>query len=424
LVERIRRTTGGGSWRTAASESAARDSRERDHIRRLQQSAGNQAVTGLLARRAAQRAVLQRYETREHTLFGADGITMTVAGETMTQGEMIAMADFFADVEQMEDHPRQVADVLRAIRTGTAGTAEWQEATGGRYLELALDNESHFGPPDARLVPQPGGGATDHYERFAEGHLRALWESATGGSRVAQVHNSFAAHFLTDAFAAGHVINKADLMHHFQTRLTDRDAFLGAIAARAWRDDHVREVMSARETAGGFHLNFDSALMFRQFLSGVDAQRPEVIRNSVALAVHDALNHLVDDPLLGGLEVTNDRGDTWRLAGDDTLANSPDSLRIGRAAVAQANANLVEVEGVGAPAMTAAYREELLARVWAFVPRPTHVGELQVGEIVERMTAETDPQLLDTLGAQVAANIDAIAEAAERAGAIRVEPIP
>jgi len=420
-MERIRDATR-ASPRRPASEPAPDEWRQHHDIRGLQQTAGNRAVAGLLLRRRAPRAVLQRYDTDEHLRFGAEDTTVTVAGVTMTQGEMIAMADFFADVDEMEAHPQQVADVLRAIRSGRASTEEWQEATGGRYLELALDNEAHFGAPDARLLPEHVGGGTNHYERFVEGHMQALWSSASGDPGAAQVHNSFAAHFLTDAFAAGHVVNKADVMAHFESRLTGKDAFLDAIAARAWRDERVQRAMSVRETVGFPNKNFDSEFMFRRFLGGVDEQRPEVIANSVALAVHDELNGLAADPFVGGLEVSNEHGDSWRLSGDRTLANSPESLRIGREAVTQANANLAEVADIGALALTAAYGDELLARVWAYVPRPTYLGELQVADIVERLTDPSDQYLIETLGAQLAANIDPIVEAAEAAGAIRVEP--
>jgi hypothetical protein len=173
-MERIRDATR-ASPRRPASEPAPDEWRQHHDIRRLQQTAGNRAVAGLLLRRRAARAVLQRYDTDEHLQFGAEDTTVTVAGVTMTQGEMIAMADFFADVDEMEAHPQQVADVLRAIRSGRASTEEWQEATGGRYLELALDNEAHFGAPDA-----PAAGA----RRRRNQPLRAFRRGAHAGAVV------------------------------------------------------------------------------------------------------------------------------------------------------------------------------------------------------------------------------------------------
>lgn len=392
----------------------------------LQRTAGNQAVARWLRVQAVgsppSHQLIQRYDTPEHVQFGAAAADVTVAGITMTQGEMISMADFFVDVDQMEANPTQVRDVLRAIRSGRASTSDWQRATGGRYLELALDNEAHFAPSNRRLVPISGLGRTDHYARFAEGHAQALWESAVGRPEAARAHNGFAGHFLTDAFSAGHVVNKADVMQQFSSRLSDRGEFLDAVAARAWRDDGVRRRMSVREMTGFPNLNFDSEFMFARFLRGVDDQRPEVVANSVAKAVHDTLNGLAEDPTIGGLEVENDHGDVWRLSGDETLHRSPESLRIGRAAVAQSNANITEVADIGAPAMTAAYGDELLARVWAYVPRPTRAGMAQVQDIVDRLTDPAHQDLIDTLGQQLATNIDAIIDAAEAEGAIRVEP--
>ena len=378
-------------------------------------------VAGRAAGRALQ-ATVQRYDTPEHAQFGEAGRDVTVAGVTMTQGEMITMADFFADVAQMEANPDQVRAVLAAIRSGRAGTAEWMEATGGRYATLALDNEGHFAPSNASLVPPGGGGRTDHYRRFATGHIRALMESAMGRQDSARAYNSFAGHFLTDAFSSGHIVNKADVMHRFATRLRDRTGFLDAVAASAWRDPRVRRRMSIRETTSFPNLNFDSEWMFSRFLRGIDEQRPDVVPNSVAKVVHDALNQLAEDPAAGGLAVTNARGDTWRLSGDETLSRSPDTLRLGREAVAQSNANVDEVAGIGTPALTTERTDELLARVWAFVPRPTEEGEAQVVAIVEHLTDPTRQETIDTLGRQLAENIGVIIEAAEAEGAIRVEP--
>jgi hypothetical protein len=393
----------------------------------LQRSVGNRAVAALAATLEAGHSgrtavVVQRYDTPEHVDFGAAEVTVTVAGVSMSQGEMITMGDFFVDVAQMEANPDEVRAVLRAIRSGRAGTREWQAATGGRYLELALDNESHFAPSNARLVPGGGGGRTDHFQLFANGHARALWESALGRPGPAQAHNSFACHFLTDAFAAGHTVNKADVIRRFSSRLRERGTFLDAVAARAWQDGRVQSRMSIREMTSWPNLNFDSEFMFKQFLRRVDNERPDVVANSVAKAVHDALNGLAADPTVGGLEVQNQLGRRWRLAGDETLHRSPDSLEVGRQAVAQSTANLAEVAGIGAPAMTGTYGDELLARVWAHVPYPTSEGELQVRDIVERLTDPNQTELIDTLGQLLAENIDAIIATAEEMGKIRVEP--
>jgi hypothetical protein len=315
--------------RAAPAAAAARPRpRAADGLPALQRAAGNRAVAGLVAARSGA-TVVQRYETEEHATLGAPGTRVTVAGIDMTQGEMITMGDFFTGVEQMEAHPQQVRDVLAAIRRGGAGTADWQRATGGRYLELATANQAHFGPPNAALVPVSGTSTADHRAAFVAGHSRALWESALGHPDVAQRHNSFAGHFLTDAFAAGHVVNKADVMARFAARLTDADAFLSAVAARAWAIPGVVATMSRyEENSTPLHLDFDTQGMFERFLKGVSEAKPELVPNSIAKVVHDALNGLAGDASVGGLDVANDRGDTWRLSGDGTLARSPDTQRI------------------------------------------------------------------------------------------------
>lgn len=389
----------------------------------LQRAAGNRAVTTWVTSARPPVPVVQRYETEEHATLGAPGTRVTVAGLEMSQGEMIAMGDFFTGVDQMEAHPQQVRDVLAAIRRGGAGTADWQRATGGRYLELATANEAHFGPPNASLVPAGGTGTADHRSAFVNGHARALWESALGHPDVAQRHNSFAGHFLTDAFAAGHVVNKADVMARFAARLTDSDAFLAAVAARAWAMPDVVSTMSRyEENTTPLHLDFDSQSMFERFLKGVSSARPELVPNSIAKVVHDALNGLAGDASVGGLDVVNDRGNTWRLSGDGTLARSPDTQRIAMAAVVQTNANLAAVAGTGAPAMTPERTDALVAQVWSFVPRPTVTGTAQLTAIVDRLTDPTNTALIGAFAQLIAGNLDAIVEGATALG--RIRPIP
>lgn len=408
---------GGASTRPAPRPGA------RDGLGALQRAAGNRAVTALVTAARPPAPVVQRYETEEHATLGAPGTRVTVAGIDMSQGEMLTMGDFFTGVEQMEANPQQVRDVLAAIRRGGAGTADWQRATGGRYLELATANEAHFGPANAGLVPASGRGTADHRTAFVNGHSRALWESALGHPGAAQRHNSFAGHFLTDAFAAGHVVNKADVMARFAARLTDADAFLAAVAARAWADPTVVATMSRyEENSTPLHLDFDTEGMFGRFLNGVSSARPELVPNSIAKVVHDALNGLAGDASVGGLDVVNDRGDAWRLSGDGTLARSPDSQRVATAAVAQSNANLAEVAGIGAPAMTPERTDALVAQVWSFVPRPTAAGTAQLTTIVDRLTDPSNAALVDAFARLIAGNLDAIVEGATALG--RIRPIP
>ncbi|WP_273653582.1 hypothetical protein [Cellulomonas fimi] len=413
----------GRTSRAAPAAAAARPRpRAVDGLPALQRAAGNRAVAGLLAARSGA-TVVQRYETEEHATLGAPGTRVTVAGIDMTQGEMITMGDFFTGVDQMEAHPQQVRDVLAAIRRGGAGTADWQRATGGRYLELATANQAHFGPPNAALVPVSGTSTADHRAAFVAGHSRALWESALGHPDVAQRHNSFAGHFLTDAFAAGHVVNKADVMARFAARLTDADAFLSAVAARAWAIPGVVATMSRyEENSTPLHLDFDTQGMFERFLKGVSEAKPELVPNSIAKVVHDVLNGLAGDASVGGLDVANDRGDTWRLSGDGTLARSPDTQRIAAAAVAQSNANLAAVAGTGAPAMTPERTDALVASVWTFVPHPTAAGTAQIDAIVGRLTDPANAALVDAFAQLIAGNLDAIVEGATALGKIR--PIP
>src|SRR5207302_2814099 len=78
-------------------------------------------------------------------------------------------------------------------------------------------------------------------------------------------------------------------------------------------------------------------------LAGMTTKRDEFL-HVFAKAVHDRLNQDITHRF-GGIEVTNDRGDTWRLPGDATLADEwgGKTLELGRAAVAQSRQNILDV---------------------------------------------------------------------------------
>jgi nucleoid-associated protein YgaU len=97
-------------------------------------------------------------------------------------------------------------------------------------------------------------------------------------------------------------------------------------------------------------------------------------------AVHDKLNTDITGPD-GGVEVENLKGKKWRLAGDKTLAASPQTLEFGREAVAQSRANLKQAEGQKQIDL-----KKLADQVWAWVPRPTKDGQKQIDDATATLT--------------------------------------
>ena len=186
--------------------------------------------------------------------------------------------------------------------------------------------------------------------------------------------NAFADHFLTDAFAAGHLFNKDDAMAQFNARLAGGGGFFNNVAKEVWADKAVAAYVSQYETVEYkgvvFRPNINSAGRFAALLKGVQKAEPEVLAGTVAKVIHDNLNALAKDPNQG-VEVENRAGDKWKLSGDGSL--NGDSLKVGQKAVAQSQKNVLDVLAMGR--MPKVKELDAMAKaVWDYAPAPTSSG--------------------------------------------------
>ena len=308
-------------------------------------------------------------------------IQITVNGVVLDYGTVIAMGgDLFRTPEELAGAP---ADELQAIagliaeekKTGKpVSTERWQVATKGRFLDLAARNEAHFAPSNPDFVAVSGKSTGDHMQSWQDHHRKAIGAARAGDKDKALLINAFGDHFLTDAFSAGHLFNKRDVMEKFNGQLPttgegakraftkDSETFFDAIAQAAFVGDVARE-FSRYQTAQrkyGFHWAMNSASRFSSLLQGIHLEKPELLESAVAKGVHDKLNSRP-----GGLPVENALGDKWSLSGDNTLNAA--TLAVAQRAVAQSQQNVI-----------AAFRATsepdypgLFKRVWDFTPRPT-----------------------------------------------------
>jgi hypothetical protein len=337
----------------------------------------------------------------------AKELTFTVGGVTLEYGEGIAMGDLFEAPEQMLSAPdtklKELSRLIQKDKSGPAGvvkTEEWNAATGGQYLELAQKNEAHFAPSNSAFVPASGGVGADHKSSWEKYHALAIREAQAGNRDKALAIDSFADHFLTDAFAAGHLFNRRDLMNFFNSRLTvnpkgeftaDSVAFFDAVAARAFVGP-VQTEFSQHETVeykgGFFRPNINSVSRFSTLLQEIHKREPSLLSGAVVKAVHDTLN---TEP--GGIPVENNMGDKWDLSGDKTL--NADSRRVARAAVAQSQLNVLSAfKLTGSIDLPAEFK-----KVWDYVPHTTPAGEATVHKEV---TSGTDPKSGSLINAVVA----------------------
>ena len=267
------------------------------------------------------------------------------------------------------------------------GDPDWQAATGNRYLKLAEENFSHFAPSNSTYVSFTSA-KTNHKKEWEQYHNRAIdiMRKGTNSSVIdkALAVNAFGDHFLTDAFAAGHLINKDDLSQYFKSLVmtggkvnADGSTMFGNIATRAFVGP-LKAAFSKYETVEWkgvvFRPNIDSADRFKALLIGIMEKEPDVIgKTMVAKLIHDALNGHS-----GGVPVTNNVGDKWNLTGDDTLNTT--NLDIIRKAVKQSIRNLITAVN-DKSAVNAFYK-----KVWDIVPQPTAAAVTIIKNVIRNIT--------------------------------------
>lgn len=229
----------------------------------------------------------------------------------LTPGEIVAMAgDLFAGPQGIAAAAakplakagarNEIDQLQQAIADERAGkladpNKTYEDITGGRYLKLAKENDVHFAPRNRlewrRLHEQALAEAAAAGAAPARAAL-AVTKSSSGTGDAALQHallvDASGGHFLTDAYASGHLFRK--------------DKVLAAIRL------HLNaNALKTRSPDAQLYANIVT-------LSG-DAQQL-VLKN-----IHDRMNR-------EGFEVTNARGMKWRTYGDTRLVQAPDTRRI------------------------------------------------------------------------------------------------
>jgi len=362
------------------------------------------------------------YDAGEHSLAGADLyegqlLVGQTPGVAFSYGELLAMGDLYKSAdEMMRADSGELTRLKGLIDRSTAyyktnkstpsldvANKEWDDATGGRYLDLAEVNYEHFSPntlfndPISRAATHHGNNKStweaNHRYAIEEAQKLAIAPENANRSYIPVwplVINAFGDHFLTDAFASGHLINKELMIAYFRANFfsgsslnSAGEAFFERVAKAAFVGD-VREKFSVLETADYpvcafgwcfmWHPNIDTTNAFRKLLVKAAEQEPDKVANFVVKALHDRLNH-------DGVEVTNDAGDgTWKLTGDGYL--NPRSLEVMRKAVRQSVANINDPSILASNLNFGPYFD----RVWRYVPKPTPAARTQLIALIQEYT--------------------------------------
>jgi len=215
----------------------------------------------------------------------------------------------------------------------------------------------------------------------------------------AMLHNAYGDHFLTDAFAAGHLINKEDVMAMFRANVKDpnnpksnakRDKLCDAVATEVFKDAGTAAYISRFDGKFVFWWAIDNAGDFSTVLKKIDNKKPGVVANAIALTVHDKLNHSET------IEVkSKNHPEPWMLSGDMTLNKT--SKQEARKAVAQSQVNVMNAKGIAGPLDLPA----MFQKVWDIVPQPTGQGTAAVKQEVDKGTDPTDRQTIEAVAKKI-----------------------
>jgi len=357
---------------------------------------------------------IQRYDAHEHEKFAGAKITdkFTINGITMTYGEIIAMGgDLFSSVEEMyKVDPNELKNILKVVRKdvanpGSTNTDDWQKASKGRYGRLAKENETHFAPSNARLSPVSPLNYKNHKSEWQKHHRMALDKAKQGKKDEALIINAFGDHFLTDAFAAGHIFNKLDVMTQFQSQLTKvKKTFLNSVASKVWAS--TSNYISTFETSSFPYWDIDSKSRFTKLLGKINDQKPKALASLIAKIIHDKLNK-------SGIQAKNKKGTFWRLSGDGKLNSK--SLAIGQEAVLKSRQNILNVINVTGPLNYQKYFQS----VWDYVPQPTLIEKVKIQDSIKTITDPTNEETIEQVAAIIIKEIKPIMDEIVKEGHLR-----
>ncbi len=218
--------------------------------------AAGRSVVGAIVGRASASDGVQLFGTGEHRKVGdrvedEGGNTERVEladGYSISYGEMVAMAgDFFASIDQMRKFAkrpgpgvgtREEIEYVRNVKVNDKSSDGYSEAViaaaDARYYKLAGQNQGHFLDPNggeslkdrARAAPvsmsfygedgdfdftdtvyeMPANGVAGYHRNHFDAIKEAYRAGKQGGTvDAALAVEAFGGHYLTDAFASGHV---------------------------------------------------------------------------------------------------------------------------------------------------------------------------------------------------------------------------
>lgn len=409
------------------------------------------------------------YDTGEHAILG-EFINTAISGPLanvhallptttysvntvpFTYGQIITLGDFYENytncqsanpaelnrlkvlITRSEDHYKNTILGIGG-RTGDVGTDDWSSPTrgiGSRYIDLALANNSHFAPPPSGTTSR----LTNNKASWESYHNQAIRAARTGTNSddldIAYPINAFGDHFLTDAFSAGHLINKEQVMNRFIANVTTSGRVNAAGARMLERiADGALAIPAINSKLGRFEVVSDHWYEPNWDLNDTGTFYPEVfyrvlkavmedtanngaqqIANLAVKAVHDYLNNYQTGGVKG-VPVRNNKGNSWNLTGDGTL--NPANIQIIQLAVKQSVLNIEDSITNGSTPVATFYQ-----RVWDYVPDLNHPAtRTVVDNAITTFTTPSSGDLITKAVSLIGTELDTLLNKLLAAGRIR-----
>jgi len=337
-----------------------------------------------------------QHSSPDHIKIGGEE-KVEVAPHTLTVGELNALADYVEDVSELKEIKVDVlTKALVLIRRHdhhhgglSPEESEWLKGVFRKYEELAKANDAHFAPPSG-LDPT---GTADHASQMML-HFGKAFDLVHGDSdleesertEAARAEAAFGSHYIADAFSAGHLFNKAELMaradEFLDQGLNDHLTFLMAAEAThkkaaatlsQW-EVAKREQKGVRSEVGWGPIRAGHLFILLEgmYLGGME----DMIYNGYVRAVHDRIGSQ-------GVEVQSPHQATWVMGGDEHLDAT--SMAAAQTAVAVAM-DLIEAEAEAPGSMS---KTELFDTILSHYPTPTEQGQATIDGTIDGVFEST-----------------------------------